>query len=228
MDEERRGFAGFDPLVTDLSDLPPLPPAPPPPPPRPDDKAPAAPAGRPAQGDARKPRASAKQMGGTAGIALGVCAIVFGLVRLAEMNSHNRPSYVAPKPANAPYRFTTQPVMPYQYQSPQLPMPPYNQLRPPPFPEQKPPVGQDIALSTPQLRYCLAQAARIDGSEKAVDRTSQSEIARFNALVEDYNVRCVRYRYRASEMQTLKAEVDGRRAQLEKEGAALVRSANAR
>jgi hypothetical protein len=231
MDGERRGFAGFESLVTDLSDLPPLPP---PPPPRPDDKAPAGPVSKPGpiDGRSRPPRHTrAMRIGGTAAILVALLAIVVGIPWLENLSTHNRPAPVAPRPKGVTYApqpgvpYAPQPGIPYNPSMTPFsaPIPQTNRFQPSPYAEEKPPAGQDIALSTAQLRYCLAQGARLDGSEKAADKTSQSQITRFNALVDDYNARCVQYRYRASEMQTLKAEVDARRALLEREGALLIR-----
>ena len=244
MEAERRGFAGFDSLVTDLTDLPPPPPPrvppPPPPPPPPADKPLPPPANRPA-GQGRPatgpPRPASKQK------VVAVAALFVGAIALAGVgfiaNSRRPPPSPAPgRPgsttpsANPVPRFNPTPLPQFN----PTPPPQFNPTLPPrvgPIPsplnaEEKPPVGQDRALSVAQLRYCLAQSARLDGGEKAVDRKSQSDIGRFNALVEDYNLRCVKYRYRPSEMQSVKAEVDARRAQLEREGAALIRQAGSR
>jgi hypothetical protein len=213
MDEERRGFAGFEALVTDLSDLPPLPPEP----------------ARPPVGHAGGTRASGTN---GAGAVAGVCLFLFFLFRIvmavSDHNSHTRPLPFTVQPGIG---YTTPPVVTYT-------PPPgvgYTPLgftpapaRAPPWPvvqpEQKPPVGDDVALSPAQLHYCVAQGARLDGSQKAVDMTSKTDIDRFNALVDDFNARCGKYRYGESAMQSVKAQVNARRGQLEKEGAALIRS----
>jgi hypothetical protein len=90
--------------------------------------------------------------------------------------------------------------------------------------EDKPPTVEGTVLSSAQLRYCLAQSVRIDGAGKAANAASQIDIDRFNALVADYNARCPKARYRESIMSTVKADVEARRTQLEREGAALIRS----
>jgi hypothetical protein len=53
---------------------------------------------------------------------------------------------------------------------------------------------------------------------------SKIDIGRFNALVDDFNARCSKYRYSQHALEIVKAEVAMRRAQLEQEGAALIRS----
>jgi hypothetical protein len=94
--------------------------------------------------------------------------------------------------------------------------------------EEKPPIGEGMVLSISQLRYCLAQSARIDGANKTINAASQVDIDRFNALVDDFNSRCAKARYRTSTMQSVRAEVDARRAQLEQEGAAVLGAPYAR
>jgi len=225
MEDGRRGFAGFDSLVTDLSDLPPPPPPRvPPPPPPPADKPLPPPVSRPAgQGSPATgpPRPAAKQK------VTAVAALFIGAIALAGIGFLANSRRPPPSPVPSRPGSTTPSVNPVPQFNPTLP-PPIGPSLSSLTAEEKPPVGQDRVLSVAQLRYCLAQSARLDGAVKAVDRRSQSDISRFNALVEDYNTRCVKYRYRASEMQTVKADVDARRAQLEREGAALIRQASSR
>lgn len=91
--------------------------------------------------------------------------------------------------------------------------------------EEKPPVdmAQGAALSGPQVRYCLAQSIRIQGAGKAVNEASKTEVTRFLALADDYKPRCSNSRLQTGFLPSVKAEVESRRAALEREGAALIR-----
>lgn len=208
MAKEGRGFAGFDSLVTDLSDLPS-----PPTPPIPD----AQPSARPtagADGDDRPvpyspPKPKEKWYVKWIVIAAVVGGmIVYGVVNNNKPSSSPQASYTPPA-TSAPVATVTSPnASPTSMAAS----------------EDKPPIGGDIVLSSAQLRYCLAQRIRIDGADKAVNAASQTDIDRFNAMVNDFNARCPKARYRTNTMSTVKAEVEARRSQLETEGAALIRS----
>src|SRR3546814_1009207 len=75
----------------------------------------------------------------------------------------------------------------------------------------KPPVGQNLVLSSEQIRYCLAEDIRMDGAKSAINNYSDYDVDRFNAMVADYNSRCGSFRYRSgarseehtSELQSL-------------------------
>jgi hypothetical protein len=215
MAEERRGFAGFDSLVTDLSDLPP-----PPPPPAPRDQPASAPVFKQNDQEDRtwNPRWPMPIKGSAEfWIVAGLVAVGLGVLIFVDKTSESRWVPTVPSGPTSTY------IPPGTTATAQ-----YNLTQPVGEPEQKPPIGKDLVLSTEQLRYCLSQSARLDGGEKAVNTTSKFEVERFNSLVDDYNARCIKYRYRPSTMKTVKAEVEARRAQLEKEGVALIRSMYAR
>lgn len=201
MAEEQRGFAGFELFVTDLSDLPS-----PSPQPAAQDRPAAAPAIKPE--NLGLPRSPRKKGSFPKWVALAVILGGGGIIWVANNSS----DFQAVPQGNPTTPKTGAPTAPYTRPQPTV------------EPQEKPPVAQDMVLSTAQLRYCLSQSARIDGAEKAINRTSQAEINRFNALVSDYNPRCGKFRYYPSAMQAAKAEVEARRTQLENEGAALVRS----
>jgi hypothetical protein len=77
-------------------------------------------------------------------------------------------------------------------------------------------------LTASQVRYCLAQGIRIQGAGKAVNETSKAEVTRFLALADDYNPRCGNSR--VGFVPSIKEEVEAKRAALEREGAALIRT----
>jgi len=84
--------------------------------------------------------------------------------------------------------------------------------------ELQPPVGQNLSLSTAQIRYCLAEDIRMDGAKAVVDSYSDSEVDRFNAIVSDYNSRCGKFRYRRGALESARQDIEPYRSQLQAEG----------
>jgi len=89
--------------------------------------------------------------------------------------------------------------------------------------EEKPPVAQGALLPEAQARYCLAQGIRMQGAAKVVNTASTAEASRLLALSDDYNPRCGNYKLAPGVSSSIKAQVEARRAALEREGAALIR-----
>jgi hypothetical protein len=209
MAKEGRGFAGFDSLVTDLSDLPS-----PPTPPAPEAKPAARPAAA-ADDDNRPVRYSPpKPKEKRYGKWIVIAAVVSGMIIYGVIDSNSKRSSYSQATYTPPARATP----------PATVAPPAAPQTSAAASEDKPPSVEGTVLSSAQLRYCLAQGVRIDGANKATNAASQIDIDRFNALVADYNARCPKARYRESIMSTVKADVEARRTQLEREGAALIRS----
>lgn len=69
------------------------------------------------------------------------------------------------------------------------------------------------------LRYCTFQQIRLEALGPI---TEGADLLVFNALVEDWNVRCTKVRYRAEDKNVVDAEAGRRRALLEVEGRALM------
>lgn len=86
--------------------------------------------------------------------------------------------------------------------------------------ESLPPVGTGILLSEDQIRYCLAEGIRLDAARGAVNQYNQSDISRFNGMISDYNSRCSQFRYRQGSLESVRAQVEAERFQLQSEGAA--------
>ena len=86
--------------------------------------------------------------------------------------------------------------------------------------EVKPPVGSGQVLSADEIRYCLSENLRLDAAQGALNRDSQIDIDRFNAMVADYNSRCGNFRYDQDSLESVRAEVDGDKDRLNSEGAA--------
>ena len=150
---------------------------------------------------------------------LGIAAVV-GVFWLISLNSRTNStpstpaaSYVSPSvPTNTDSASRNWPQ--------QAPAP-----RPPPTPtEDRPPVGTNNALSTAQIRYCLAEDIRLSAGKAVVNQYLDTEVDRYNALVSDYNRRCGQFRYRRGALESARAEVEARRAALEAEGVARFRA----
>ena len=93
---------------------------------------------------------------------------------------------------------------------------PTPQPTPPPVRSEyeRPPVGQNLVLSVEQIRYCSKEKIRLDAIDSVVNARSQSEIDRFNTLVDDYNSRCGKFRYRGSDLDRAKREVEALRSSI--------------
>lgn len=223
MADEKKGFAGFDALVSDLSDLPEHAPAAAQAKSSPGsgkdagedvDVAPILPAKPKGKGGSREKWDGESSGKWVAAITLAVLALVsYGLISkqgLSPQPDHSA-AYAPPSLTDARPSPQAQPAPPPQIVQPK-PIPP-------PEPEETvPPVGEGQILSVSQVRYCLAQNIRIDGARSVVDDTSQADINRFNALIGDYNSRCSSFRYRKGVLESVRAEVDAQRPLLELKG----------
>jgi hypothetical protein len=168
-------------------------------------------------------------------MAVGSVATVVGGVMLvfsiaSEVTRPQRPApYVvrtAPKSWPTLQRFTQGPVW---LEAPGPPAAPAAPSSAPPPPsslpgvsEVKPPPGTDLALSVAQIRYCVAQKVRLDIMEPIVDLASSAQVRGFNGLVDDYNLRCLSYRYRRTVMDLVQSDVQALRPALEAQARAQV------
>lgn len=84
--------------------------------------------------------------------------------------------------------------------------------------EQMPPVGSGHVLNAAQIRYCLSEDIRLEAARDVI--SADTEVDRFNAMVEDFNSRCVNYRYRQRVFQSVQRQVEADRSLLELEGIA--------
>jgi peptidoglycan hydrolase-like protein with peptidoglycan-binding domain len=85
--------------------------------------------------------------------------------------------------------------------------------------EERPPGGTGVDFSRANIRYCTFQQIRLEALGPI---TEGADLVVFNALVEDWNARCTKYRYRPEDKDAVDAEAGGRRALLEVEGRALM------
>ena len=76
----------------------------------------------------------------------------------------------------------------------------------------KPSVGTNNVLSVPQIRWCIREGIRIEAMQDVID--SNAEIGKFNRIVDDYNSRCVSYRYRKGSKSRAERDVEPYRSQI--------------
>ena len=102
------------------------------------------------------------------------------------------PAYIAPAPESAPIQV--------------------NNI------EEMPPVGNGLVFNNNQIRYCVFEDVRLETIQKIINSYSQNEVDNFNANVSDYNSRCHHYKYRAGALEGIQSEVIVRHAALVVEG----------
>jgi hypothetical protein len=103
-----------------------------------------------------------------------------------------------------------------------FPGPPARQTSAPadaPASEERPAAGIGLEFSRANIRYCTFQQVRLEALGPV---TEGADLVVFNALVEDWNARCARYRYRPVDKDAVDSEAAGRRALLEVEGRAFM------
>lgn len=88
--------------------------------------------------------------------------------------------------------------------------------------EDEPPVGTGQTFTDNEIRYCLSQSIRLNGAQSAMNKYSQADVDRYNALVDDYNSRCASFQYPAGDLQSVQGEVNQNTATLMAQGEALL------
>ena len=83
--------------------------------------------------------------------------------------------------------------------------------------EEMPPVGQNLVLSVPQVRWCVFEKARMEMMKELA--TDDEEITAFNTYVSRYNARCAQFRYRQGVLATIEGELGQQGRRLQSEGA---------
>jgi hypothetical protein len=154
---------------------------------------------------------SSQPTGGSSGAKWfwGIGIVMVILISIGNSGKEKSASYT-PSPAYSPPTYaptaipTTEPTTP-----------PASVYSPVLSKEDKPPIGNGLALSRDQIRYCISQKMRIDAIEKIVNTSRNGEVDSFNALVGDYNSRCSHFKYRRGSLEEVRAEVDGERSNIE-------------
>jgi hypothetical protein len=88
--------------------------------------------------------------------------------------------------------------------------------------ETAPPPRAGRALTTPELRYCVFQSARLDHLNPMLSSTSEIEVSRFNALIHDFNARCGNFTYRSGALAPVQAEARQRDVDLQRQASAIL------
>ena len=91
----------------------------------------------------------------------------------------------------------------------------------PPAEEDMPPVGSGLAFTDNEIRYCLSQNIRLDGAQSVLNKYSQADVDRYNAMINDYNSRCGNFQYTPGALQSIQAEVNASSATLQSQGESL-------
>lgn len=206
---EGKGFAGLSSLVSDVDTTPPPAPKREPAVAAPSAERPASP--QPQTSQRQTYQEPSQPSSGSSGgkWVLGIAAVV-GLFWLIGQSNKTTTS---PAPAYSPPAQSTAPSY-----SP--PAPPAAPSRPQ---ESQPPVGQNVVLSTAQIRYCLAEDIRLDGAKSAVNNYIDADVDRFNAMVADYNSRCSSFKYQTNnrgrnDLNSAQRDIEPFRSQLQSEG----------
>ena len=84
--------------------------------------------------------------------------------------------------------------------------------------EEVPPIGTDLVLNEAQITYCLAEHIRLDGAKSNLISTNNAQIDRFNRMIDDFNLRCSKYRYRTAEMDRARSSTEANLSVLFSEG----------
>lgn len=88
--------------------------------------------------------------------------------------------------------------------------------------ETRPPVGQGVSLNRSQVRYCVFQGERLDAMRSLT--TTNYQIDRFNALIDDYNSRCSNFRYTSGVLSSVRSEALARSAEFTADARRIVAS----
>jgi len=94
--------------------------------------------------------------------------------------------------------------------------------------ETKPSIGRNQVLNTSKIIYCLAEKIRLDGAESVINDYSQSDVNRFNSMVNDYNSRCGEFRYRSGVLGRAERDIKPFRSHYLNEGKSRFIKANNR
>lgn len=83
--------------------------------------------------------------------------------------------------------------------------------------EEMPPVGENLVLNGPQIRWCVYEKARMEMMKDLA--TEEEEVTAFNTYVSRYNARCAQFRYRQGMLAAIEGELGQQGRRLQAEGA---------
>ena len=142
-------------------------------------------------------------------------AAFIGILVYDNNNTPQRPSRVSTQPSTSGTPpVTTQPSL----ATPSVSVPATSEV----IQEEMPRIGSNNVLNRSQIRYCLFQGERIDIMRPMT--MTDGEIAHFNSLVRDFNLRCSSFRYRPGVLESVERELPGKRAELRRDAEAIIAS----
>lgn len=83
--------------------------------------------------------------------------------------------------------------------------------------EEMPPVGEDLVLNGPQIRWCVFEKARLETMKDLM--SADQEVSAFNTYVGKYNERCARFQYGQEVLDGIEQELNQEGRRLQSEGA---------
>ena len=157
-----------------------------------------------------------KPSGLKTGTVVGILAAVgLFLIWAVSQNSPQTPSSF-PTYAPAPTINRNPPSQPALPIPPVIPPATYIQVAPVPG-------DGDRRLSQENIRWCLYQDRRIEIIRSIISNSrSDEDVTSFNAIIEDFNSRCSRYRYRETDMASVRAELASKESNLQSEAVRIV------
>lgn len=215
----KKGFAGLDSLVSEVE----VPKAPSPDPIRQENVA----RSEVSRAQPQPAYTGSPTSGGSSGkwwlIAIGVVGFFVWAYNSGDRTPEYAPAAEAPAPEYAPaaeapapeYVPDKKPWERYAEQTAEAPAPEYAAND-----EEAPPAGNGRVFNHSQIKYCLSEKIRISAWEGLVDEYSETSVDAFNAAVNDYNLRCSNFRYRAGSLESVSAEVEANRYALTLQGEA--------
>ncbi len=75
-----------------------------------------------------------------------------------------------------------------------------------------PSFGTNNTLSVPEIRWCVREEMRIDAMRDVV--TSDTAIDEFNRIVDDYNRRCISFRYQDGHLSRARRDMEPHRSKI--------------
>lgn len=206
---ERKGFAGLSSLVSDVGTSPPPAAKKEPTSTSGASSSPPPPTSQTAQPQPRQEETYQDTPQPSSGSSVGKWALgIAAVIGVLWLVGQSDKSPTSPAPAYSPPAQSATP----SYSPPAKPQAP---SRPQ---ESMPPVGQDLVFSTAQIRYCLAEDIRMEGTKSVLDNYIDSDVDSFNAMVADYNSRCGNFRYRSGALESAGRDIEPYRSQLQAEG----------
>lgn len=79
-------------------------------------------------------------------------------------------------------------------------------------------------LGRSEVRFCLFQAERLEILRSMISKYSDTEVQRFNSLIDHHNERCADFRYRQADLNAVNAELPTQRLNLKRQAETMLRA----